>query len=168
LSVLVLGIGNLIMSDDGIGSRVIQRLQECYRFPEGVILHDGGTLGTALLPLLEGVEKLLVVDAVDTGATPGTVVRLAGQDIPLIMGAKLSPHQLGLTDLLAVAALQGVAPREIVVWGIQPARLDMGLELSPAVACKLTSLEAGVLEELGGWNIHPLPADLAKTPGKPA
>jgi hydrogenase maturation protease len=166
LSVLVLGIGNLIMSDDGIGSRVIQRLQECYRFPEGVILHDGGTLGTALLPLLEGVEKLLVVDAVDTGATPGTVVRLAGQDIPLIMGAKLSPHQLGLTDLLAVAALQGVAPQETVVWGIQPARVDMGLELSPAVTSSLSVLKVRVLEELSAWNIQPMPRNPTEKTGK--
>jgi hydrogenase maturation protease len=166
LSVLVLGIGNLIMSDDSIGSRIVQRLQERYRFPGGVIFHDGGTQGPALLPLLEGVEKLLVVDAVDTGAAPGTVVRLAGDDIPLVMGAKLSPHQLGLTDLLAVATLQGNVPEEVVVWGVQPELIALGLELSPVVASRVTILEARVLQELRDWNIQGVPLDLAEQPGK--
>jgi hydrogenase maturation protease len=164
MSVLVLGIGNLIMSDDSVGVRLVQRLQERYRFPEGVSLHDGGTLGPELLPLLEGVEKLLVVDAVETGNSPGTVVRLAGEDIPLVMGAKLSPHQLGLTDLLAIATLRGVVPQEIVVWGIQPENLGLGLELSPAVASRITALEIGILQELRDWNIDPVPQESAEGP----
>lgn len=164
MSVLVLGIGNLIMSDDSVGVRLVQRLQEDYRFPEAVSLHDGGTLGPELLPLLEGVEKLLVVDAVETGKPPGTVVRLTGDDIPLVMGAKLSPHQLGLTDLLAVATLQGVIPQEVVVWGIQPENFGLGLEMSPAVASRMDALESGVLQELRSWNIDPVPQETAEGP----
>jgi hydrogenase maturation protease len=159
LSILVLGIGNLIMSDDSVGVRLVQGLGENFRFPEEVVLHDGGTLGPALLPLLEGVKKLLVVDAVDTGNIPGTVVRLAGDDLSLVTSDKLSSHQLGLTDLLAIASLQDIFPQEVVVWGIQPENTGLGLDLSPAVASRVAALEARVLGELQGWNIEPIPID---------
>ena len=153
LPVLVLGIGNLVMSDDGIGVRVVQQLAERYRFPAGVTVLDGGTLGLDLLPQLEGVARLLVVDAVETGRTPGTLVRLAGEDVPIVLETKVSPHQMGLKDLLAVAMLQGFAPQEMVLWGVQPERIEMSLELSPVVAAQLDPLVEKVLAELAGWGV---------------
>jgi hydrogenase maturation protease len=153
LSVLVLGIGNLVMSDDGIGVRVVQLLTERYRFPAGVTILDGGTLGLDLLPRLEGVARLLVVDAVETGQAPGTLVRLAGDDVPIVLETKLSPHQMGLKDLLAVAMLQGFAPQEMVLWGVQPERIEMSLELSAVVAAQLEILVEKVLAELAGWGV---------------
>jgi hydrogenase maturation protease len=158
MSILVLGIGNLIMSDDGIGVRVVQLLAERYRFPAGVTVLDGGTLGLDLLPRLEGVERLLVVDAVDTGRTAGTMVRMAGEEVPVVLETKVSPHQTGLTDLLAVAMLQGFAPREMVLWGVQPALIDLGTELSEAVAARLEPLAGKVLAELTRWEVPVLPA----------
>ena len=152
-SVLVLGIGNPIMSDDAVGGRLLQLLEQRYRFPCAVKLVDGDTMGTALLHHLEGVEKLLVVDAVETGGPPGTLIRLADDEIPRVMVAKLSPHQQGLSDLLAVASLQGWIPREVVVWGVQPASLDLGIDLSPPVAAQLEPLAARILEELQRWDI---------------
>jgi hydrogenase maturation protease len=152
-SVLVLGIGNPIMSDDAVGGRLLQLLEQRYRFPSAVKLVDGDTMGTALLHHLEGVEKLLVVDAVETGGPPGTLIRLADDEIPRVMVAKLSPHQQGLSDLLAVASLQGWIPREVVVWGVQPASLDLGIDLSPPVAAQLEPLTARILEELQRWDI---------------
>jgi hydrogenase maturation protease len=152
-SVLVLGIGNPIMSDDAVGGRLLQLLEQRYRFPSAVKLVDGDTMGTALLHHLEGVEKLLVVDAVETGGPPGTLIRLADDEIPRVMVAKLSPHQQGLSDLLAVASLQGWIPREVVVWGVQPASLDLGIDLSPPVAAQLEPLTARILEELQRWGI---------------
>jgi hydrogenase maturation protease len=152
-SVLVLGIGNPIMSDDAVGGRLLQLLEQRYRFPSAVKLVDGDTMGTALLHHLEGVEKLLVVDAVETGGPPGTLIRLADDEIPRVMVAKLSPHQQGLSDLLAVASLQGWIPREVVVWGVQPASLDLGIDLSPPVAAQLEPLMARILEELQRWDI---------------
>ena len=158
MAVLVLGIGNLIMTDDGIGVRVVQRLAEGYRFPPGVELLDGGTLGLDLLPRLEGVERLLVVDAVETGGPPGTVMRLCGEEIPLAFRTKLSPHQMGLQDLLAVAELQGNLPAEMVLWGVQPASVEPGVELSAAVAAREGVLGEKVLAELAGWGVVPEPA----------
>ncbi len=154
MSTLVLGIGNLVMSDDGIGVRVIQQLSACFRFPDGVTLLDGGTLGLDLLPQLEGVERLLVVDAVDIGKTPGTLTRLSGDDVPIVLETKVSPHQMGLKDLLAVAMLQGFAPLEMVLWGVQPEMIEMGTDLSPAVAGALNTLVKNVLLELDSWGIR--------------
>lgn len=153
VSVLVLGIGNLIMADDGAGVRAVQRLQRDYRFPAGVTVLDGGTLGLDLLPWLEGTEQLLMVDAVETGREPGTVVRLEGEELPLALKTKLSPHQVGLQDLLAVAELQGFSPQKMVLWGVQPAVLEMGTELSSAVAAQMDTLVDRVLAELAGWGV---------------
>ncbi len=157
MSVLVLGIGNLIMSDDGVGVRVVQRLAAEFRFPPSVTVLDGGTLGLDLLPRLEGVERLLVVDAVETGGVPGTPVRMVDDEIPVALETKVSPHQMGLKDLLAVASFQGFAPREMVLWGVQPERLDLGMELSPAVAARVDYLVDAVLKELARWGAAALP-----------
>ena len=153
MSTLVLGIGNILMTDDGVGVRLVQRLAAGYRFPPEVTLLDGGTLGLDLLPRLEGVARLLVIDAVETGGEPGSVVRLTGDEIPLALATKISPHQMGLKDLLTVADLQGNLPGEMVLWGVQPADIEMSMELSPPVAARVAELEARVLEELRGWGI---------------
>lgn len=158
MSVLVLGIGNLIMTDDGIGVRAVQLMAERYRFPAGVTILDGGTLGLDLLPKLEGVDRLLVVDAIETGKQPGTVVRLSGDDVPFALETKVSPHQMGLKDLLAVASLQGYLPGELVLLGMQPARIEMGTELSPAVASGLEPLIHTIVKELEQWGIGVEPA----------
>jgi hydrogenase maturation protease len=150
----VLGIGNLVMTDDGVGVRVVHLLEERFRFPAEVTLLDGGTLGLDLLPKLEGVDRLIVLDAVETGKEPGTVVRLAGDEIPLAMATKLSPHQMGLKDLLSVAALIGCAPGEMVFWGVQPASVEMGTELTPPVAARLDLLANHVLDELAEWGVQ--------------
>jgi len=151
MAVLVLGIGNALMSDDAFGVRVIEELQRGYRFPEGVAVVDGGTLGLDLLPLLEGVEKLLIVDALQMHAAPGEVFRLEGEEVPRAFASKLSIHQMGVQDLLAVAELQGYCPPELVVWGVQPASIEMHLGLSEAVAPALPTVVAAVIEELRNW-----------------
>jgi hydrogenase maturation protease len=145
------------MNDDAAGVRVVRALAESFTFPAGVTLLDGGTLGLDLLPHLEGVDRLLVVDAVETGAAPGTLVRLTGDDIPLTLATKVSPHQMGLKDLLLVADLQGNSPEEMVLWGVQPGSIEMDLEMSPAVAAAVATLQVKVLEELALWGITSTP-----------
>jgi hydrogenase maturation protease len=154
---MVLGIGNLIMSDDGVGVQVVQRLEAEYTFPPGVAVLDGGTLGLDLLPHLEGVQRLLIIDAMETGGPPGTIARLSGDEIPIAFETRLSPHQMGLKDLLAVSLLQGVKPPEMVLLGIQPANIELGMELSPPVAEQLETLVEMTLEELAHWGITPTP-----------
>jgi hydrogenase maturation protease len=157
-AILVLGIGNLVMGDDGAGVRVVQELQKRYSFPPHVEIMDGGTLGLDLLPKLEGIGRLLVVDAVETGGEAGTVVRLLGEELPIALQTKVSPHQMGLKDLLAVAELMGHSPREMVLVGIQPASIGMDAELSPLVAAKLEEMIANVVTKLGEWDVeaHPV------------
>ena len=150
---LILGIGNLIMTDDGVGVTVIHRLQERYSLPGTVGVLDGGTLGLDLLPRLEGVKRLLVVDAVETGGPPGTLIRLTGDEINIAFRTKLSPHQMGLQDLLLVAELQGFAPEEMVLLGVQPGEIEMGTELTAAVEAQVEPLITLVLQELEAWGV---------------
>jgi len=147
-SILVLGLGNTIMSDDGIGPKVIEQLQQDAALSENVVLLDGGTLGLDLLPHLERVKRLIIVDAVEIGQPAGSCVRLAGDEVPMALETKLSPHQMGMKDLLAVARLMGHLPDEIVLIGVQPASLEMDTELTPAVAAAMPTLLAMVQAEL--------------------
>jgi len=152
-TVLVLGIGNTVMSDDGVGVKVVQSLQEQYRFPDHVELLDGGTLGLDLLPKLEGISRLIIVDAVETGSAPGTCVRLSGDELPIALETKLSPHQMGLKDLLAVARLLGHAPGEMVLIGVQPGSIEMSTELTPAVEAQVEAMKGAVLRELENFGV---------------
>ena len=145
---LILGLGNTIMSDDGIGPKVIEQLQQDKHLSDNVSLLDGGTLGLDLLPYLEEIQRLIIVDAVEIGQPAGTCVRLAGDDVPMALETKLSPHQMGMKDLLAVARLMGHLPDEILLIGVQPACLEMDTELTPAVAAALPTLVAMVKAEI--------------------
>jgi hydrogenase maturation protease len=151
MAVLVLGIGNALMSDDAFGGRVIAELQRQFVFPTGVEILDGGTLGLDLLPRFEGVEKLLIIDALEMAAAAGTIFRLAGEEVPRAFASKLSVHQMGVQDLLAVAELQGHLPGELVVWGVQSGSIEMSLELTPAVAAAVSPVVEAVAVELADW-----------------
>jgi hydrogenase maturation protease len=156
---LVLGLGNILLGDEGVGVRVIERFLEQYELPEGagVRVMDGGTLGLDLLPYLQDASRLLVVDAVQARKPPGTLFRLVGSEVPIFLDAsKVSAHQEGLQDLLAVAALKGYLPDELILWGVQIESLGVSLELSPAVAAQVDALVEKVLEELAHWGIKPL------------
>lgn len=154
--ILILGVGNLLLSDEGAGIRVIERLQERYDLPaEGVQVLDGGTLGMDLLYYLEGMDCLLIVDAVEMGQPPGMLRRLAGDEVPAFLSLKMSPHQVGIPDMLFAAKLKGIDPPDIVLWGVQPGSLDIGLELSPAVAMQVDPLVERLCEELAQRGIAP-------------
>jgi hydrogenase maturation protease len=156
MAVLVLGLGNTIMTDDGFGVRAVEALSSRCRFGDEVRLLDGGTLGLDLLPHLEGIERLLIVDALEMHAAPGTVFRLEGEEVPRAFAGKLSVHQMGVQDLLAVAELMGHLPRELVVWGVQPQSIEMGTELTPTVTAALQPVVEGVVKELRRWAIEVL------------
>lgn len=151
MAILVMGLGNLVMSDDGLGGRVITELEKRYQPNPQVSLLDGGTLGLDLLPRLEGIEKLLIIDALQMDAPPGTIFRLEGDDVPRAFANKLSVHQMGLQDLLAVAELQGHLPQQLVVIGAQAATIEMSMDFSPAIAAAFDAVIAAVLDELAAW-----------------
>jgi hydrogenase maturation protease len=150
---LVLGVGNLLLSDDGVGVHTIRRLQEVAQLSEEVQVLDGGTMGLDLLYYLEGVSHLLIVDAVETGGPPGTLTRIAGEQVPAYLSLKMSPHEIGLPDMLFAAKLRDLYPEEVVVWGVQPETVEVGLDLSPSVAAQMDVLVEKIIEELTQWGI---------------
>lgn len=147
---LVLGVGNLLLSDDGVGVHVVQRLQERQTLPEDVQVVDGGTCGLDLLHFLEGVQRLIVVDAANMGLPPGSIRRLEGDAVPAFLAQKVSPHEINLPELLFSAKLTGIYPEQVVVLGIQPQSLETSLELTPPVAARVDELVQRVLDEVGG------------------
>ena len=153
MSILVLGLGNSIMTDDGFGVEVVKTLSSRYHFQGEVCLVDGGTLGLDLLPYLENVESLLIIDALDMRDEPGRIFRLQGEEVPRAFASKLSVHQMGLQDLLAVAELQGHVPNRLVVWGVQSESIEMGTELTPAVKKAVVAVINNVFDEVQGWGI---------------
>jgi hydrogenase maturation protease len=157
IKILVLGIGNLVMSDDAVGVLVAQRLLQRYRFADNVEVMDGGTLGLDLLPKLENITNLIIIDAVETGKIAGTCVRLCGDELPIALQTKISPHQMGLKDLLAVSELMGHSPKEMVLIGVQPGSIEMDVGLTSEVEARLETLVSNVLIELANWGITPMP-----------
>jgi hydrogenase maturation protease len=152
---LVLGLGNILLGDEGVGVRAVERLQSLYDFPDELRVLDGGTLGLDLLPYVEDADRLLLIDAVQAGREPGTILRLEGDQIPAFLAVKLSPHQMALPDLLAAARLRGHYPCEVVLWGVQPGPMSTTLDLSPRVAAQVDALVDRVLVDLGRWGFRP-------------
>ncbi|MGA2880754.1 MAG: HyaD/HybD family hydrogenase maturation endopeptidase [Bryobacteraceae bacterium] len=150
---LVLGLGNLVHSDDGLGVHAIQRLSMDPRIPADVVLMDGGTQGLSLLPHIAPFRRLLVIDAVDVGEAPGTLLRLEGKALRNLPG-QASVHQLGFADLMAGLELLGESPEEMVLLGIQPLSTEWGTEVSQPVQDALDRLPGLVVEQLGLWELR--------------
>ncbi|MBI5942967.1 MAG: HyaD/HybD family hydrogenase maturation endopeptidase [Chloroflexi bacterium] len=139
------------MSDEGVGVHVIERLSAGYEISEEVQILDGGTLGMDLLYYLEGIENLLLVDAVETHKDPGTIIHLEGEEVPAFLALKISPHQIGVPDMLAAARFKDLYPKRLVLWGIQPELMEIGLDLSPLVESKVEILVNKLAEQLKAW-----------------
>jgi hydrogenase maturation protease len=148
---LVLGLGNLVHADDGAGVHAIQGLSLDPRVPPGIVLLDGGTQGLGLLHHMSGVRRLLVIDAVDAGQTPGTVLRFEGKALQGLPG-KASVHSLGFADMMVALQLLGETPPEVVVFGVQPLSTDWGAELTEIVAKALPGLIDNVVAQLESWD----------------
>jgi hydrogenase maturation protease len=155
--VLVLGIGNLLWADEGFGIRALETLHAGWRFGPGVRLLDGGTQGLYLLPYVEGSRKLLILDAVDYGLAPGNVKIVHNAEVPSFMGAKkMSLHQTGFQEVLAVAQLRGWHPQELALIGMQPAVLeDYGGSLSETVKRELPAAVDAAVRTLEQWGCRP-------------
>ncbi len=153
MKIAVLGIGNILLSDEGIGVRVVEAIRERYEFPGSVEIIDGGTMGLDLLPFIEGKDSVLILDAVNIEKPPGTIVKIEGDEIPKFLSMKISVHQIGLPDMLSAAKLMGIMPEEICLIGIQPKNMETGLLLSDDVGDKLDSLIEIAMNKLEEWGI---------------
>ncbi|MCB9452887.1 MAG: HyaD/HybD family hydrogenase maturation endopeptidase [Anaerolineaceae bacterium] len=153
--VLVLGIGNILNTDEGVGVHAVRALQAKFGEPEGFELLDGGTLGLNLLPLVDDATHLIIMDAVDAGKPAGTLIELHGAEIPLFGGAKLSEHQLTFQEVLGLALLRNTLPENLVLLGVQPESLAIGIGMSPVVQKVLPALCDRAEALLASWQILP-------------
>jgi hydrogenase maturation protease len=157
---VVLGIGNTILTDEAAGVRAVEALEQAYKLPANVQVIDGGTSGMEMIEDLSNLDFLIVIDVVKTGAAAGTVVRIAGKEIPIFFRSKLSPHQIGLPDVLASLELLDAIPKEIVVLGVEPISLELGMAMTPMIAAKVPRLVEMAVAELTtrGYLLEPLTA----------
>jgi len=146
--ITVLGVGNILFTDEGFGVRVIEALLEHYVFPEDVSVVDGGVLGLRLLGVISESDRLIVVDAIRNGGKPGDLHRLNGEDIPARIRAKNSLHQVDFLETLAAARAMDRVP-EVVILGVEPKDMEtFGIELTPTVQRKIEPVMMRVLGEL--------------------
>ncbi len=153
----IVGIGNILMSDDGVGVFAVRELQNRYIFPESVRLIDGGTKSLELLPYIEQMQRVLFIDAVNFSKQPGYIGEVSGEEIPEYFSTKLSVHQIALPDLIGVGRLTGVLANELYLIGIQPLSVNTGYGLTEPVKAEFDRLLERVIEKLKQWNIHPEP-----------
>jgi len=151
--VAVLGVGNVLLSDEGFGVRVVQHLMKYYDFEPQIRLIDGGTLGWDLLNFLQGVEKLIVVDAIDGKTIPGTFFVFKNDEVVKYFKRKVSGHEAGVQEVLAWFDLMGKPIKEITVIGVQPQSLETGLELTPLIEKMVPKAVEEVLKQLQNWGI---------------
>ena len=146
-AVLVLGIGNLLWADEGFGVRAVEELHRRYQFDDHVRVMDGGTQGVYLVQHIRDADILIVFDAVDYGLPPGTMKLVLGEEVPKFLGAKkISLHQTGFQEVLAMAEMLGDYPDHLLLIGVQPVELeDYGGSLRPAVKAQIDpALEAAL------------------------
>jgi hydrogenase maturation protease len=144
---VVIGIGNIVLSDDGLGVHAVRRLRDRHTL-HGVELIEGGTAGLLLLPHLADARRAILVDAIDVGAPSGTLVRLEGEACKRAFSTGLTAHEVGLADLLAAARISGAWPEALVIHGAQPASTAVRTTLSAPLAARLDELVDRIAAEL--------------------
>lgn len=156
MKAVVLGVGNIILADEGVGVRVIEALERDYVMPPGVSVIDAGTSSMEMLDDMSHLDFLLVVDAIAAGKVPGTLVQLRGDEVPVFFRRNLSPHGIGLSDVLASLEFLGAEPKETVILGVQPVSMELSTELTPAIAARVPELVAQVVDELTQRGLAPV------------
>lgn len=153
VDIAVVGIGNILLSDDGVGVFVLEEIKKRDILPGNVELIDGGTMGLDLLPFIEGKERVIFIDAVDFKAEPGTIGELNNNEIPHYFSSKLSVHQIAFPDMIAAGQLLGTIPEEMCLIGIQPGTIETGYGLSPEIQQQVDRLIEKVIDKLSGWGV---------------
>ncbi|ADG81633.1 HyaD/HybD family hydrogenase maturation endopeptidase [Thermincola potens] len=145
--ILVLGVGNILLKDEGVGVHSLKEL-ESYNLPSNVRLHDGWVAGIDLLEVIQEADKLIVIDAVDAQAEPGAIFRFAPHQVEtMVKGHKTSLHQIDLFETLKIAKFLDKCPETVII-GIQPKLIDWGLELTPEIRAVLPRVAEIVCQEI--------------------
>lgn len=157
--IVILGVGNILLQDEGVGIRVVQELERRYEFPDEVALVDGGTLGLSLLSVVNDAARLIVVDAVQNNRPPGTLYRLTADDLPKTVAYKTSIHQTDLVEAINICREVFDHEPPVSIIGVEPSDMaPFGLELTPAVQAKVDDLVAEVIKELESLGKGPVSA----------
>jgi len=150
----VLGIGNILLSDEGVGVHAVNALKKKYAFSPDIEIMDGGTMGLDLLPVFQTQDKIIIIDAVDFRKEPGHVGAIEGSNIPTVLNTKLSVHHIGFSDLLYAAKLTRETPPEVYLVGIQPKSFAVGLELTDEIRTHLDEIIELALQKLKEWDVQ--------------
>ncbi len=161
MRVVVLGVGNILLSDEGIGVHAVTELARRYELPPEVEVVDGGTSGMDCLDQVAGVDLLLIADCMRSKQPPGTITRLGGDRLQAFFKTRISPHQVGLSDVLATLNLHGIAPKQTVLIGVEPVSFALGLEPTPEIAARLPALLDALVAELAAFGVAPRPRQAA-------
>lgn len=148
MKTVVMGIGNLLLGDEGAGCRCIEELEKRYELPPEVECVDGGVCGYELLPIIEEAETLILIDALADGREPGTVILAEDEAVPRKMQTHGSPHQVGICEVLALARISGREPKRLLLFGIEPKRMELGIGLSPEAERGVEKALEAVVESL--------------------
>ncbi len=147
-NILVIGMGNVLMQDEGVGVRAVEELENRYIIPSSVTVIDGGTTGMGLYDPIRLCDQLIVADAINTGDPYGSLVRIANDEIPAFFQTKLSNHQLGLSDLLALLTLKAEVPEHVAIIGMVPHSLENKLGLTDEAEAGLDAMIIQLVNEL--------------------
>ena len=150
----VLGIGNIILSDEGFGVRVVEFLEKNFTFPENVQLIDGGTLGVELTHFVTGTKRLLIIDSINGGAEPGEKFHLRGDELKKHFAQKISAHEVGIQDVLTMLELSGKKIPHVELIGAQPYSLEAGMELTSQMQKLLPLFADKAVEILKSWGLE--------------
>lgn len=152
----VIGIGNLLYQDEGIGVHVVNNMLVRFGFPQECTIIDGGTKGLELLPIIEEQDAIILVDAVDFGKEPGFIKVIEDQDMKAYLDLKFSVHQIGIPDMLFAMEFKGIMPPKICLIGIQPTpeEFEMEPKLTPLMAAKLDEMIELTVERLRSWGVQ--------------
>lgn len=153
-SIVVLGVGNILLTDEGLGVHVVKELKENYNFTPEISLIDGGTMGMELLTYMRGMKRILLIDAINGGEAPGTVYEFPHRELEQYFTEHISVHEVGMQDILRIRAIQENPLEDAIVIGVEPESLEIGFEPSAAVQQALPEVKARVLSVLRGWGIQ--------------
>lgn len=153
-SIVVLGVGNILLTDEGLGVHVVEDLKANYNFTPHISLIDGGTMGMELLTYMRGMKKILLIDAVNGGEAPGTIYEFPHRELEQYFTDHISVHEVGMQDILRIRAIQENPLEDAIVIGVEPESLEVGFEPSEPVQRALPEVKERVLRVLRDWGVQ--------------
>ena len=153
-SIVALGVGNILLTDEGLGVHVVEDLKANYTFTPQISLIDGGTMGMELLTYMRGMKKILLIDAVNGGEAPGTIYEFPHRELEQYFTDHISVHEVGMQDILRIRAIQENPLEDAIVIGVEPESLDVGFEPSAPVQKALPEVKERVLRVLREWGVQ--------------